>query len=138
MAAPPPKRRKLGRGRGRAAGAGSAADDGQLGSVEGGAPATPMAPGVPCPGTPLFSELICIKCEEPTSLAGSVPAGPGNLLCRRCNLCKRIGEAMTAANIKNRAIKLAFSRMNAEDQLKYYRAQKRKREVAAEKEKCSF
>ena len=110
-------------------------------SVSGGvepAPATPQGAPGPAPGTPFLAQLLCIKCKEPTTMAESEAAGGGNLLRRKCSVCKAVQNAIDYANKKDKRIKVSLKRKTPEEEVEYFRAQKRRRETAINKERYDF
>jgi hypothetical protein len=85
-----------------------------------------------------MEDLTCICCEEPCSLHDSWAAGSGSLLRRKCMSCKRIQEAMTHANAKNKKVKGGYNRLSAIAKVAYVRKQKRMREESRVKDKYNF
>lgn len=70
----------------------------------------------------------CLKCEEPTTLADSYPAGgSGQVWKRKCRQCKSAQNSLDNRSKKNPLLKKAFKRKSAEQQAQWFRDQKRLR-----------
>ena len=89
-------------------------------------PAAPSDPAAPSAGDSAPGVLFCIGCEDPTTLATSVPTGGRNPLLRKCSCCNATDAAKERKVKQDPSFRNVWKEMTKEEKTAHYKDQKQK------------